>query len=124
MIGLAADAVTSPLITALATGILGLGAGGGLVALLRIRVDKDRIVIDAAQGAVVVQSSVIKDIQEENGRLRAMIEENDRRAAVRERDIREQADRRDAERIEQIAQLQSALAALRARVAAVEDGPG
>ncbi len=116
MTWLAADALSSPVLVAAVSAMVGGGFFGGLVALLRVRVDRDRIVVDAAQGAVVVQSSVIKDLQEEGARRQ---EEN-----VRLRLRIEEADRRDAERVAQIRQLRAELVALRARVEAVEDGPG
>lgn len=48
----------------LAVGIVvALFGGGGLAALLRLRGETSRIVVDAAQGAVVVQSSVIADLR-------------------------------------------------------------
>lgn len=69
---LAADgAITSTLVTAAVTLLVGLFGGGTVVALMRVNVDKDKIVIDAAQGAVVVQTSVITALQAEVARLRA-----------------------------------------------------
>ena len=50
--------------------VLGGGFFTGIVALLRFRVDRDAVVITAAQGAVVVQSSVIDALQEELQRAR------------------------------------------------------
>ena len=67
---LAADALNSPVITAAVAAIIGLFGGGGLVALLRMPADRGKVVIDAAQGAVVVQSGVIDALQEEIARLR------------------------------------------------------
>lgn len=107
MTGLAAaSAVTSPWFTALAALIVGVGGGGGIAALIKLRPERGRIVIDAAQGAVVVQATVIDDLQEELGRVKA-----------------ELAAERRARRTER-AEYQRELAALRARVDAVEHGGG
>ena len=58
-------------LTAILVAILGGGFVTGLVALLRFRVDKDAVVVSAAQGAVVVQSGVIDALQDELARARA-----------------------------------------------------
>lgn len=57
-------------ITPILVAVLGGGFVTGLVALLRFRVDKDAVVVSAAQGAVVVQSGVIDALQEELARAR------------------------------------------------------
>lgn len=57
-------------ITPILIAVLGGGFVTGLVALLRFRVDKDAVVVSAAQGAVVVQSGVIDALQEELARAR------------------------------------------------------
>lgn len=50
----------------LVVAILGSGGfGGALVALLKMPSDRNRVVVDAAQGAVVVQSNVITSLREE-----------------------------------------------------------
>ena len=72
-------------ITPILVAILGGGFVTGLVALLRFRVDKDAIVVTAAQGAVVVQSGVIDALQEELQRAR-----NDRNVAQQKADALEQ----------------------------------
>lgn len=55
--------------------IIALGGGGGLAALLRSRADGSRIVVDAAQGAVIVQSGVIGDLRGQIAELRAQLAE-------------------------------------------------
>lgn len=68
----AADsAINSTLVTAVVSIVVGLFGGGTLVALLRVNVDKGKVVIDAAQGAVVVQTGVIDSLQDDLARLRA-----------------------------------------------------
>lgn len=55
-----------------------LGGGGligGLVALFRLRSDTARTTVSAAEGAVIVQSNVITNLQNENTRLREANEE-------------------------------------------------
>ncbi len=61
----------SPLIAAVVTGLFGLFGGGALVALLRVNVDRHKIVVQAAQGAVIVQSGVIDDLTDELARVKA-----------------------------------------------------
>lgn len=61
-------------------GLLALGGGGSVVALFKVAAQRrkiesegHRIVVDAAEGAVVVHSGVIKDLKEELARLREHI---------------------------------------------------
>ena len=68
-------------ITPILVAILGGGFVTGLVALLRFRVDKDAVVVTAAQGAVVVQSGVIDALQEELQRARTD-RDNERQRAI------------------------------------------
>lgn len=53
----------------------GTGIAGGLVALFKVRPEAARISVDAAQGAVVVQASVITSLREDNDRLRKLNDE-------------------------------------------------
>ena len=62
------DATTSIVIAV--AGILG---GGSLVALFKVGPQRKHIVVDAAQGAVVVQSGVLKDLKDEIARLQAQV---------------------------------------------------
>jgi peptidoglycan hydrolase CwlO-like protein len=65
----ASDVGSSPLLIATIAGLAGVFGGGTLVALFRVNADKNRVVIDASQGAVVVQSGVIKDLRGELTRM-------------------------------------------------------
>lgn len=51
------------------------GTIGGLVTLLRLRSDTARTTVSAAEGAVIVQSNVIANLENENTRLREANEE-------------------------------------------------
>lgn len=107
---LAADpAISGTLVTAVATLLVGLFGGGTLVALLRVTADRGKVVIEAAQGAVIVQTGVIEALQEELSRLKAA------RAVDREE--------RAADR-EEIARLQTEVARLRMESAAVSTRVG
>jgi hypothetical protein len=56
--------------------VVALFGGGGIIALLKLRGENSRIVVDAAQGAVIVQSSVIEDLRQQvagqGGRIKAL----------------------------------------------------
>lgn len=93
-------AATSTVVTLIVTLLVGLFGGGSLVALLRVSADKGKVVIEAAQGAVIVQTSVIDDLQDELNRVK-----------------KELADLRVQE-----ARLWAENAALRARMALIERG--
>jgi cell division protein FtsB len=55
--------------------VLGTGGiAGAIVALLKFRPEAGQITVVAAQGALVVQQGVLKDLQDENARLRQRIE--------------------------------------------------
>lgn len=62
--------MTKDVIEVLAILIGGGGLIGGIVALIKVRPESARISVDAAQGAVVVQASVITSLREENDRLK------------------------------------------------------
>lgn len=51
------------------------GAIGGLVTLLRLRSDTARTTVSAAEGAVIIQSTVIDNLRDERARLREENEE-------------------------------------------------
>jgi 23S rRNA G2069 N7-methylase RlmK/C1962 C5-methylase RlmI len=55
--------------------IVALGGFGGLAALVRSGPEGSRIVIDAAQGAVVVQAKVLKSMEDQLARALAEIAE-------------------------------------------------
>jgi uncharacterized small protein (DUF1192 family) len=116
--GLAAGAaVTSAWFTSVVSLIIGAGGAGGIAALVKVKPERGRIVIDAAQGAVVVQSGVMADLRAELDRLRAELEESraDRDAEVARlrAEVLELRSGRDAE----VAQLRAEVARLRAETA-------
>ncbi len=63
--------ITGTLVTAGAAVLVGLFSGGTLVALFRVSADRGKVVIEAAQGAVIVQTGVIEALQDELNRLKA-----------------------------------------------------
>lgn len=70
----------SPALLAVITGLFGIFGGGTVVALLRINVDKHKIVVEAAQGAVIVQTGVIDNLNNELTRVREDLDEVETRA--------------------------------------------
>lgn len=121
MTWLAADAtINSTLITAVVTCALGIFGGGGLVALLKVNADKGKIVIEASQGAVVVQTSVIHDLQAELQRVKGELADlRLERASEQARWETEMATQR-AEQAAERAQWRTQDAQLRQRISAVE----
>jgi hypothetical protein len=79
--------------------LVGVFGGGSLVALLRVSADRGKVVVEAAQGAVIVQSSVIDGLREELGRLKAESE--------RQRAELIQLRRQNAEQARRLAALES-----------------
>lgn len=78
----------------LAVVIIGSGGlAGAVVALIKVRPEATRITVDAAEGAVVVQTGVITDLRNENERLNDLIEDErkecDRKLAIQDRKIAE-----------------------------------
>jgi len=61
-----------PVVVGLIVAVLG---GGGLVALFRARPEGSKILVDAAQGAVIVQSGVIDSLRADLNAARAEIRE-------------------------------------------------
>jgi hypothetical protein len=53
----------------------GGGVVGGIFALIKFKPESGAIVVTAAQGALVVQSSVIDSLQKENARQRTRIDD-------------------------------------------------
>ena len=53
----------------------GGGIVGGIVALIKVRPETARVVVSAAEGAVVVQAKVIKSLTDENHRLKEECED-------------------------------------------------
>lgn len=103
-------------LTALAVAILGGSFVTGLVALRKVKPEKDAIVVSAAQGAVVVQSSVIDALQEELDRARdeGTVMRNDLQEA-RNENKRLRAERDAAQ--DTVSELRRELAVLRANAA-------
>jgi cell shape-determining protein MreC len=121
---LAADtAVTSPLVTAVVALIIGVCGGGGLAALLRIRADRGKVVIEAAQGAVIVQTSVIEDLHTELARVKADVATLRSEATDRGQEMaRLRAENNDLRALRtELEQLREENVRLRARVTAIED---
>lgn len=55
-----------------------IGSGGliaGIATLFKMRPEANKITVDAAQGAIIVQTSVIKNLENEIHRLNDLIEE-------------------------------------------------
>lgn len=77
--------ITSTLVTSVVALLIGVFGGGTLAALLRVKADRGKVVIEAAQGAVIVQTSVIDDLQAELQRVKGeMASMRADRAAERE----------------------------------------
>lgn len=106
----ASPVVTSPWFTGLVALIVGAGGSGGVAAFLKLKPERGRIVIDAAQGAVIVQTGVIESMQAELNRLQAaQVEQRAENAGLRA-EVTELRSGRDAE----VAQLRAEVARLRA----------
>lgn len=68
--------MTSEQAVAVVIAIIGiLGGGGGIVALLKVRPEAGQVSVSAAQGAVIVQTGVIENLQREMARLRGEVDE-------------------------------------------------
>lgn len=62
-------------LSVLVASIMAVFGGGGIAALVRTRSEAPKILVDAAQGAVVVQSGVIESLREDLNAARAEITE-------------------------------------------------
>jgi hypothetical protein len=67
-------------------GLLSGGMIGGLVSVSRVRVDKNKVVVDAAQGAVVIQEGVLRAVTAQRDEYKALSEAREQRIAVLELD--------------------------------------
>jgi chromosome segregation ATPase len=85
------------LLTAIAAIAVILFGGGGLYALLKVRPEAARISVDAAQGAVIVQTGVIDALRAENRRLADRLSELERTSSSVEH-LRERIEHLEAER--------------------------
>lgn len=115
MTGWAAEAaVNSTLVTAVITGLLGSGFGATVVALFRVNADRGKIVIETAQGAVIVQTGVMAELRAELNRLKeelvALRAERDTEVDRLRGEVVALREARDAE----VAQLRAEVARLRA----------
>lgn len=87
--------------------IIGVFGGGSLVTLMRVKVDRSRVIVSSAEGAVIVQSGVIDDLQDEIKRLQAKVA-----------DLRKERDEEAAE----LNVLRAENRSMRARLARLENG--
>ncbi len=77
---------TSTIIVSVITLLGGSGFLAGVVALIKLRPEAGQITVTAAQGAVIVQSGVIKDLRDELKRINdELIEEKKENADLRKR---------------------------------------
>ncbi len=67
--------MTDNTLLVLISGITGLFGSGGVYAWFKLRAEKGKITVDAAQGAVIIQASVLKSIQEDYLRLAKQVSE-------------------------------------------------
>lgn len=70
------------LIPVLVAALGGGGLVGAVVALFKLRPESGAIVVTAAQGALVVQSSVLNELHKENERLRNRVSTLERELAA------------------------------------------
>lgn len=70
--------ISDDMVTLVVSGILSGTLGTVIVALLRVRRDNEKTVVDSAQGAVIVQHGVITSLREEIERRDAAIEAKDK----------------------------------------------
>lgn len=95
--------------------IIGFFFGGGLIAYLRLRKEGPKIIVEAAQGAVVVQSGVIATLERQISELTGqLVEARKMEPKIRRLEQNEELLRAENER------LKNALIALRGRVAELE----
>lgn len=95
--------------------IIGFFFGGGLIAYLRLRKEGPKIIVEAAQGAVVVQSGVIATLEKQISDLTGqLVEARKMESKIRQLEHNEELLRVENER------LKNALIALRERVAELE----
>lgn len=76
-----------------------LGSGGlmgGIYTLLKLRPESGQIVVSAAQGALIVQTSVLNELHKENERLRVRVTTLERELAALRTEVHE--DSRDRPR--------------------------
>jgi len=116
----AGSAINGPAVTAVVTLLVGLFGGGTGVALARVRVDKNEVVVRASQGAVIVQSTVIDDLQDELARVRA----DNAQIRADNAQLRAGLDEERQARAADKARYEREIASLRDRVTRMENGGG
>ena len=99
--------------------ILALAGGGGFVAWRRLRTEGPKILIEAAQGAVIVQSGVIEDLRQQIADLRGRVEET----VVLQRRVR-QLEYSEEQLQSENARLKSQVKDLQMRLTDLEDSAG
>lgn len=106
--------VSGTLVTAAVTLLVGVFGGGTLVALFRVNADRGKVIIETAQGAVIVQTGVMAELRAELNRLKTELEQ-----------LREDRDTEVAELRAEVGRLRADQAATATRVDRVErDGGG
>lgn len=98
--------------------VIGLFGSGSIIAFMRLRKEGPKIVVEAAEGAVVVQSSVIKDLRTQIDDLRKELNES-KKIQTRVRELEQNEELYKAEN----ARLKAEVADLRIRIADLESGP-
>lgn len=63
------DITVSPALLAAISLVSAVGGAGGIAALFKLKAEKGQITVSAAQGAVIVHSTVLKDIKQDYDRL-------------------------------------------------------
>jgi chromosome segregation ATPase len=64
------DVTTTNIIIAIVSVLGGGGLVGAIVTAFKLKPEKNRLVVDAAEGAVIVQTGVIKSLHDELSRVR------------------------------------------------------
>lgn len=108
-----------------------LGGGGliaGIVAFLKLRPERDSIVVTAAQGALLIQSGVVDELQEqlkemraELNRSRSTIDEHQREVTILRREVDQLRSERDG-LLRERAELRVRIGELETRCARLENG--
>lgn len=110
----AASPAARTAVTAIVTGLLSGGLVTAVVALFRVNADRGKVVIETAQGAVIVQTGVMAELRAELNRLKDELVElrADRDAEVDR--LRAEVVELRAGRDAEVAQLRAEVARLRA----------
>lgn len=106
----AASPAARTAVTAIVTGLLSGGLVTAVVALFRVNADRGKVVIETAQGAVIVQTGVMDELRKELHRLQEAVSERNAEVDRLRAEVVELRSGRDAE----LAQLRAEVARLRA----------